>query len=81
MQKIFKGIEHLGEALEGAAKVFLVCDSSFPFLNIKEDIEGIALHYTIFDDFTREFPQYNICSNIHNYQFIRSTSLSFCLAS
>ena len=54
MQIIYSGIKHLSEALKNSKKVLLVCDSSFPFLNIKEDIEGIALPYTIFDDFTPE---------------------------
>ena len=56
MQIIYSGIKHLSEALKNSKKVLLVCDSSFPFLNIKEDIEGIALPYTIFDDFTPNNP-------------------------
>ena len=44
--------------------MFLVCDSSFPFLNIKEDIEGIALPYTIFDDFTPNPLYEDVCKGI-----------------
>ena len=40
-QKIINGIEHLQETLAGATKVFVVSDSSFPFLNIKDDIENM----------------------------------------
>ena len=52
MQKILKGIDYLGEALKGSARIFLVCDSSFPFLTIKNDIERMELPYVVFDQFT-----------------------------
>ncbi len=64
MQIIYNGIEHLSEALKDSKKVLLVCDSSYPFLNIKEDIEGIALHYTIFDDFTPNPLYEDVCKGI-----------------
>ena len=64
MQIIYNGIEHLSEALKDSKKVLLVCDSSFPFLNIKEDIEGIALPYTIFDDFTPNPLYEDVCKGI-----------------
>ena len=64
MQIIYSGIKHLSEALKESKKVFLVCDSSFPFLNIKEDIEGIALPYTIFDDFTPNPLYEDVCQGI-----------------
>ena len=41
MQTIYQGISHLQEAIKGASKVLLVIDSSFPFLNIKDEVEGI----------------------------------------
>ena len=52
MQVIYNGISHLGEALEGATKVFVVCDSSYPFLNIKDDIENMDTPHVLFSDFT-----------------------------
>ena len=64
MQIIYSGIKHLSEALKNSKKVLLVCDSSFPFLNIKEDIEGIALPYTIFDDFTPNPLYEDVCKGI-----------------
>ena len=64
MQIIYSGIKHLSEALKDSKKVLLVCDSSFPFLNIKEDIEGIALPYTIFDDFTPNPLYEDVCKGI-----------------
>ena len=64
MQIIYSGIKHLSEALKDSKKVLLVCDSSFPFLNIKEDIEGIALPYTIFNDFTPNPLYEDVCKGI-----------------
>lgn len=52
MQRILKGINSLGEALKGSTKVLLVCDSSFPFLSIKDDIEQMEMPYVVFDQFT-----------------------------
>ena len=51
-QKIINGIEHLQETLAGATKVFVVSDSSFPFLNIKDDIENMGYPHVMFSDFT-----------------------------
>ena len=64
MQIIYSGIKHLSEALKDSKKVLLVCDSSFPFLNIKKDIEGIALPYTIFNDFTPNPLYEDVCKGI-----------------
>ena len=63
-QKIFNGINHLSEVLEGSSKILLVCDSSFPFLNIKESIEGINIPFIKFSDFTPN-PLYDqVCKGI-----------------
>ena len=51
-QIILFGIDNLQKALEGATKVFLVCDSSFPFLNIKDSIEGLNFPLVKFSDFS-----------------------------
>ena len=51
-QTIYQGICHLNEALEGAGKVLLVCDSSFQYLSIKADIENMPVPYVVFDQFT-----------------------------
>lgn len=64
MQIIYNGIYHLSETLKESKKALLVCDSSFPFLNIKENIEGIALPYTIFDDFTPNPLYEDVCKGI-----------------
>ena len=63
-QKIFNGINHLSEVLEGSSKILLVCDSSFPYLNIKESIEGINIPFVKFSDFTPN-PLYDqVCKGI-----------------
>ena len=52
MQTIYNGIENLSKVLENCRKVLLVCDSSFPFLSIRKDIEGVSIPYVVFDQFT-----------------------------
>lgn len=64
MQRILKGINHLGEALRRANKVLLVCDNSFPFLNIKEDIEAMKVPYVTFSDFTPNPLYEDVCKGI-----------------
>ena len=64
MQKILKGIKSLGEALAGSSKVMLVCDSSFPFLNIKEDIEGMDTPHVVFSDFTPNPLYEDVCKGV-----------------
>ena len=64
MQKILRGIKSLGEALEGSSKVLLVCDSSFPFLNIREDIEGMDIPHVVFSDFTPNPLYEDVCKGV-----------------
>lgn len=64
MQKIFNGIVHLNEALAGSKMVLLVCDSSFPFLSIKEAIEGIDIPFVKFSDFTPNPLYEQVCKGI-----------------
>lgn len=63
-QKIINGIEHLQETLAGATKVFVVCDSSFPFLNIKNDIENMDVPHVMFSDFTPNPVYEDVCKGI-----------------
>ena len=68
MQRILKGINNLGEVLVGSTKVLLVCDSSFPFLSIKNDVEKIGMPYIVFDQFTPN-PQYeDVCKGVDLFQ-------------
>lgn len=68
MQKILKGINSLGEALKGSTKVLLVCDSSFPFLSIKADIERMEVPYITFDQFTSNPLYEDVCEGVDLFQ-------------
>ena len=74
-QKILNGISHLSEALEGATKVFLVCDSSFPFLNIKEDIENMGVPHVMFSDFTPNPLYEQVCKGIDLFQITKCDTI------
>lgn len=68
MQKILKGIESLNEALKGSSKVLLVCDISFPFLSIKDDIERMGMPYVVFNQF-KPNPLYDdVCKGVDLFQ-------------
>ena len=71
MQVIYNGIENLSKALEGATKVFLVCDSSFPFLSIKEDIENMGVPHVMFSDFTPNPLYEQVCKGIDLFQITK----------
>lgn len=68
MQTIYKGIDHLHEALQDSRKVLLVCDSSFPFLNIKEKIEHMDVPHVVFDQFTPNPLYEDVCKGIDLFQ-------------
>lgn len=63
-QIIYNGIENLTKALEGSSKVLLVCDSSFPYLNIKDAIESISTPYVKFSDFTPNPLYEDVCKGV-----------------
>lgn len=75
MQVIFNGISHLGEALEGATKVFVVCDSSYPFLNIKSDIENMGTPHVLFSDFTPNPVYEDVFKGIDLFQITKCDSI------
>ena len=75
MQVINNGISHLGEALEGATKVFVVCDSSFPFLNIKSNIESMGKPHVLFSDFTPNPLYEQVCKGIDLFQITKCNSI------
>lgn len=75
MQVIYNGISHLVKALEGATKVFVVCDSSYPFLNIKPDIENMGIPHVLFSDFTPN-PLYDqVCKGIDLFHITKCNSI------
>ena len=74
-QKIINGIEHLQETLAGATKVFVVSDSSFPFLNIKDDIENMGKPHVMFSDFTPNPVYEDVCKGIDLFQITKCDSI------
>lgn len=75
MQIIYNGIEHLSETLKNSTKVLLVCDSSFPFLNIKEDIEHINIPHVIFNDFTSNPLYEDVCKGVDIFQITKCDTI------
>ena len=74
-QKILNGISHLADLLKDSKKVFLVCDSSYPFLNIKEDIEVLNFPHVKFSDFTPN-PRYEeVCKGIDLFQITKCDTI------
>ena len=61
------GIDNLKEALAGASKVLLVCDSSFPYLSIKEEIESIAMPKVFFDRFSSNPLYESVCEGVNAF--------------
>ena len=67
MQKIINGIAQLPAILKevGCEKLFLVVDSSYPFLNIKDAIETLPVKERVtFSDFTPNPLYEQVCSGI-----------------
>lgn len=66
-QKIINGIANLPEILRevGCEKLFLVVDSSYPFLNIKNTIEALPVkEMVMFSDFTPNPLYEQVCNGI-----------------
>jgi alcohol dehydrogenase class IV len=67
MQKIINGIAQLPAILKGVGceKLFLVVDSSYPFLNIKDVIEALPVKERVmFSDFTPNPLYEQVCNGI-----------------
>ena len=68
MQKIVHGIAALPQVLRdsGCRKLFLVIDASYPFLNIKNDIEALAdvVEMVKFSDFTPNPLYEEVCTGL-----------------
>lgn len=67
MQKIINGIANLPAILKevGCEKLFLVVDSSYPFLNIKDSIEALPVRERVmFSDFTPNPLYEQVCNGI-----------------
>ena len=56
-------------------KVFLVVDSSFPFLNIKDEIENMGKPHVMFSDFTPNPVYEDVCKGIDLFQITKCDSI------
>lgn len=76
-QKIIRGIETLPAILNeiDCKKVFLVVDSSFSFLNIKDDIENMGYPHVMFSDFTPNPLYEQVCKGIDLFQITKCDSI------
>lgn len=63
-QIVLHGINSIGDAIQDSKRVLLVCDSSFPFLCIKDDIEHIGVPYVVFDQFTPNPLYHDVCKGV-----------------
>ena len=75
MQEIYQGIEHLSEALVDSKKVLLVCDSSFPFLSIREDIETMGVPHVLFDEFTPNPLYEDVCKGVDIFRITKCDTI------
>ena len=66
MQKILQGIDKLQEILQSinCRKLFMVIDSSYPFLNIKDSIEKTSPFKVAFSDFKPNPLYEDVCKGI-----------------
>lgn len=74
-QKILHGIESLMAFIKDSKKVFVVCDSSYPFLNIKEDIEALNFPHVKFSDFSPNPLYEDVCKGIDLFQITKCDTL------
>lgn len=80
MQKIINGIAQLPDILQevGCEKLFLVVDSSYPFLNIKDAIEALPVKERVmFSDFTPNPLYEQVCNGI---ELLKSSNCDTILA-
>lgn len=80
MQKIINGIDRLPGILQevGCRKLFLVIDSSYPFLNIKDAIEALDVEEKVkFSDFTPNPLYEQVCKGI---ELLKSSNCDTILA-
>lgn len=79
-QKIISGkgsCSEIGEMIVsiGAKKAFLVCDSSFPYLTIKETVERIPCELVKFDAFTSNPLYIDVCNGVEIFRNSRCDAI------
>lgn len=80
MQKVLNGIEKLSEVIKevNCEKLFIVIDSSYPFLNIKGAIEALPVKESLkFSDFTPNPLYEQVCKGI---ELLKSSNCDAILA-
>ena len=79
MQKIINGIAQLPAILKeiSCEKLFLVVDSSYPFLNIKDKVEALDVEKVSFSDFTPNPLYEQVCNGI---ELLKSSNCDTILA-
>lgn len=77
MQKIIQGIDTLPQKLKdtGSRKLFLVVDSSYPFLNIRDAVETLEVDKVKFSDFTPNPLYEQICKGIELFKLKKCDSI------
>ena len=65
-QKIIHGIGQLEKVVSqlGVRNLLLVVDASFPYLNIRRQVEGLKVHYVIFDQFGPNPLYEDVCKGV-----------------
>lgn len=74
-QTIYHGIENLPKGLENSSKVLLVCDASFPFLSIKDDIESMGVPHVVFSDFTPNPLYEDVCKGVDLFNITKCDTI------
>ena len=68
MQQILQGIQHLKEVIADFKRILLVCDSSFPFINIRQEVEDIKVPIIKFDSFTPNPLYEDVCKGVNLFR-------------
>lgn len=77
MQQIIQGIDSLSQIfkIKGSRKLFVVVDSSFPFLTISNAVEELEVDKVIFSDFTPNPVYEQICKGIELFKLKKCDSI------
>ena len=69
-QTIIHGIEHLDEAVArlGCKEIMLVVDASFPYLNIRQEVEAMKVPYVVFDQFGSNPLYEDVCKGVELFR-------------
>ena len=69
-QKIVHGIGQLNEIISqlGVRRLLLVVDTSFPFLNIRRQVEELKVQYVAFDQFGSNPLYEDVCKGVEMFR-------------